>query len=270
MASPQKENGYTPIANELLEKLGSLKLLGSEFQVIFCIFRKTYGWSKKEDRISLSQFEKFTKLSRPTVVSVLKNMIENCLIVKENESYKFNKNWEEWGGKAGLTSKAGLTRTSKHRLTDTSKAGLTHKRKKEIKTNSTSTFVEDAYKNKSMKNSFKYNENQHTDTFEDSIDIDTGEYKTPKVPKRQKAINYIKNYFMEKCEKKIGIKPMITFKQNIIIANLYKKGLKPSQIIEIIDWWFNTQTDKTKIIQIGICLSSYNINNYQVTTDKKI
>ena len=35
MASPQKENGYTPIANEILEELVKIDLLGAEFRVLF-------------------------------------------------------------------------------------------------------------------------------------------------------------------------------------------------------------------------------------------
>jgi hypothetical protein len=125
-------------------------------------------------------------------------------------------------------------------------------------------------KNKKMRNSFKYNEKNSSDTFEDSIDLDTGEFNKPKEPTRQKAINYIKDYFIAQCEKTIKIKPVMNFKQNIIIANLFKKGMKPSEITDVIDWWFNTQKDKTKIIQISICLSSYSLNSYQVTTGKKL
>lgn len=128
MASPQKENGYTAIANEIMESISKVRLLGSEFQIIFWIIRQTYGFHKKEDVISLTQFEKHTGLSRPTVVKSLKNLLANNIITKKDNKIKFNKDWEMWGSKAGLTSKAVLTRPSKHRLTDTSKAGLTHKR----------------------------------------------------------------------------------------------------------------------------------------------
>lgn len=115
-----------------------------------------------------------------------------------------------------------------------------------------------------MKNSFKYNENKHSDTFEDSIDIETGEMARPKVPTRQKAINYIKQYFSDKCEKEIKLKPEMTYKNNIVIANLFNKGKKPSELTEVIDWWFDTQQDKGKLIHINLCLSSYTLNNYNV------
>lgn len=135
MASPQKENGFTPIANEILEKIVNIHLLGSEFQVLFFIIRKTYGYHKKEDRISLTQFEKGTGLSRPTVVKTLKNLMSRNMIVKiylpdENKGYSFVKDHEKWVVNTHLLVK-GKWQTSKDVLTETSKDVLTHKRKKD-------------------------------------------------------------------------------------------------------------------------------------------
>ena len=81
MASPQKENGYTPIANEILEELVKIDLLGAEFRVLFFIIRKTYGYHKKQDRISFTQFEKCTGISRPTINKTLKNLMANASLL---------------------------------------------------------------------------------------------------------------------------------------------------------------------------------------------
>lgn len=136
MANPQKENGYTAIANEILEKVINLPLLGSEFQMLFFIIRKTYGFHKKEDIISLTQFEKGTGLSRPTVVKTIKNLVIRKMVVKgallgNKISFSFNKDYDKWVVNTALLVKHnGLN--SKHRLTETSKHRLTHKRKKDI------------------------------------------------------------------------------------------------------------------------------------------
>ena len=132
MANPQKEQGFTPIAHTILEQIGRTRLLGSEFQVVLCVLRKTYGYGKKEDVISLTQFEKFTGLSRPTVVKTLKNLIARNILVKTAlPAYKFNKDWDSWVVNTALLVKhkdlSGL-----HRLTKTSKDRLTHNRKKII------------------------------------------------------------------------------------------------------------------------------------------
>ena len=62
MASPQLEDGYTQISNELLEALCWMNLSPYEWRVLLWILRKTYGWKKKTDWISLSQFSKETGL----------------------------------------------------------------------------------------------------------------------------------------------------------------------------------------------------------------
>ena len=132
MANPQTENGFTKIANEVFEELVKTALLGSEFQICFLVIRKTYGFNKKEDRISLTQFEKGTNLSRPTVVKSLKNLVSrNILLRSENLIYKFNKDYESWVVNTALLVKHNDT-TSKDRFTKIGKDGLTHKRKKKM------------------------------------------------------------------------------------------------------------------------------------------
>lgn len=96
MASPQKENGYTPIANELLEKLYFAPLNGSELKICLMVIRKTYGYGKKEDWISLSQFSKEISLPRQNVCRVLKKLVANKLLLKTEMRLKLNKNYDEW------------------------------------------------------------------------------------------------------------------------------------------------------------------------------
>src|SRR3990167_10432727 len=131
MANVQIEKGYTRIANEALEALVKVRLPPSEKDILFFIIRKTYGYGKKEDRISLTQFEKGTELSRPTVVRALSNLLTRKILVKAGLLIGFNKDYESWVVNAGLLVK------SKHEFgkggfTKTSKGGFTHKRKKEI------------------------------------------------------------------------------------------------------------------------------------------
>ncbi len=100
MANPQKENGYTGIANEIMDKLCELKLSGSQWQIIMCVFRATYGWNKKEDYISLSQFEQKTGISRQEICKKIKLLVSRRLLLVNkctlSNRYSFNKNWEQW------------------------------------------------------------------------------------------------------------------------------------------------------------------------------
>lgn len=129
MASPQKENGFTPIANEILDELVKLRIPASEKDVMFFVIRKTYGFHKKEDRISLTQFEKGILLSRVTVVKALKNLISRNILVKSGLLFRFNKNYNSWVVKSGLLVKSENI-FGKGGYTKNGKGGYTYKRKK--------------------------------------------------------------------------------------------------------------------------------------------
>lgn len=49
MANPQKENGYTPIANELMQAIYGAKFNGTQRSIIDVIMRYTYLWTGKEN-----------------------------------------------------------------------------------------------------------------------------------------------------------------------------------------------------------------------------
>lgn len=138
MANPQKEDGYTAIANEIMERLYAITLSGSEYRVILCVLRKTYGWHKKVDKISLSQFEEETNLSRRQVCTILDRLVNNRLLFKEKNKncnlYQFNKDYEMWVvNKQVTSSEQSYTRSSEQQFTKSSEQLDTYKRKKEKK-----------------------------------------------------------------------------------------------------------------------------------------
>ncbi len=90
MANPQKENGYTPIANEIVEALARTRINGEAMQVLWVIIRKTYGFNKKEDSISLSQFVEVTGLPKPTVCKAL-NKLKRLGIITQKANAVANK-----------------------------------------------------------------------------------------------------------------------------------------------------------------------------------
>lgn len=102
MANPQIENGYTQIANELLDALCSFRIAGEVRLVFDSIIRKTYGFHQKEDHIANSQIVKLTKMSRQAVSRSLKVLIDKRLVIKTDDNnpkghkLKINKNFEEW------------------------------------------------------------------------------------------------------------------------------------------------------------------------------
>lgn len=97
MASPQTENGFTKIANELLIALARHNLSPYEFRVLMAVIRKTYGWSKKEDFISVSQIQEITNLDRRNVSRAKKSLIKKkILIITDKTMLAFNKNYDDW------------------------------------------------------------------------------------------------------------------------------------------------------------------------------
>lgn len=103
MASPQKENGYTPIANAVMEKLAKAELSGREFRILLLIMRKTWGWSKKRDRISLGQVSAITGIGRQHVATLVGRLVERCFLKRDIPEkgkgmrwYAFEKDYEKW------------------------------------------------------------------------------------------------------------------------------------------------------------------------------
>lgn len=102
MANPQSENGHTDIAHELAEALARINLSAYESRVLWVIFRQTYGWHKKQDAISLGQFEKRTGITRQHITRTIKSL-EKRNIIKVSRTnrvtmYQVQKNYELWNG----------------------------------------------------------------------------------------------------------------------------------------------------------------------------
>lgn len=96
--------GFTKIENDILEKIVSLNLSGTEHDCLLILLRKTNRFNKDSDGISLTQFQTLTNRSRPTICKALKKLklVNICLLVKSGKSsktfsrYAINKNIESW------------------------------------------------------------------------------------------------------------------------------------------------------------------------------
>ncbi len=97
MTSPQKENGFTPIANEILEALGKTNLSSYQSRLLFIIWRKTYGFGKKQDWLSNSQLVVLTGLRKQHVSRAKKELIERKLVTNRGNKIQFNKHYSQWG-----------------------------------------------------------------------------------------------------------------------------------------------------------------------------
>jgi phage replication O-like protein O len=73
MAIHRLENNWTPIPNEVIDDLmGTVS--GAAFKVFLFIFRKTIGWHKKVDTITISQIIEIANLSETTVKEAIREL----------------------------------------------------------------------------------------------------------------------------------------------------------------------------------------------------
>jgi phage replication O-like protein O len=99
MANPQigKGHSHTSINNEIMKHLCKIRIPGEARQILDFILLKTYGFSKKEDWIALSQFVTGTGVKKPETIRALKKLLKmNIVGKKANGNYFFNKNYDEW------------------------------------------------------------------------------------------------------------------------------------------------------------------------------
>lgn len=105
---PQCEDGYTKLANELLEALCRTRIPGEPMQIFLTILRKTYGFGKKSDKIPLSQFVEATGITKTHVSRAIAKLVEMNIIITQNGNsitqngngsivtYEINKHYSTW------------------------------------------------------------------------------------------------------------------------------------------------------------------------------
>ncbi|MDW0113804.1 replication protein [Sporosarcina saromensis] len=104
MSDVQTENGFTRVANELLEQIAKFKFNGTEFRIIMIIWRYTYGFNRKSHPLSTSFIAEAIGIDNSRVRKVLKGLIDlNVIQVLEEATFNesrilsFNKNYAVWG-----------------------------------------------------------------------------------------------------------------------------------------------------------------------------
>lgn len=107
MASPQLEDGFTRMANEILDNISFYNFNGSQFRLLIKVWRLTYGFGRKDHEFSISFMQDLTGLSAVTVKKELSFLIKSKVLVVTKKAtnatarrLSFNKNYEEWEGVA--------------------------------------------------------------------------------------------------------------------------------------------------------------------------
>ena len=101
-----EQEGFIPIPNSIFDK-HMRELKPTEFLVLCAIIRKTWGWRKKEDRISVSQICAATNLSNRTIIDCLKVLEEKKIIStkkRHNRTTKIRLNLDKTSEKFSHTT----------------------------------------------------------------------------------------------------------------------------------------------------------------------
>lgn len=90
------DDGYTRLANMLLEEYAGADLTKRQFKVLLAVLRLTYGWNKPMDRIANSQIAQIARLPEKRVSEARVQLVGMNLLTQVGRSIGPNKNTDEW------------------------------------------------------------------------------------------------------------------------------------------------------------------------------
>ena len=131
--SPQLEDGYTSIANELLEAIYNTHFSEYESRTFWFIVRMTYGWKHKMDTIALSQFEKGVidkdgkllvrglNINHSKICQTINCLVSRNIIIRKKDgyitSYGLQKDYDEWDKTTKHNIKSSVQSDTSHSAT---------------------------------------------------------------------------------------------------------------------------------------------------------
>ncbi|MBD9419834.1 replication protein [Achromobacter sp. ACM04] len=113
--SPQVEDGHTRLANELLEAMCLAGFSARQWAIVMAVVRKTYGYGKKSDDISLGQLSSMTGIAKPHASRAVNSLVAAGVLRRSagtfGNSLSLNKRYKQWslvGPAAGVTDSVTL------------------------------------------------------------------------------------------------------------------------------------------------------------------
>lgn len=108
-ANPQMENGFTPIANEILEAAAGASLNGTQLRILLLLWRNSYGFHKRECPLPLSYLAKKLRGNKSTIARQIRRLEALGVLSARQEQcdghtpklYAFCKDYTRWQCGAG-------------------------------------------------------------------------------------------------------------------------------------------------------------------------
>lgn len=98
---PDLDDGYTRIANELLEAILAFPFSKRELKVMLAIIRKTYGFNKKADDMTVTQVADMTGMDRAHASRAISALVAKNAVLKRHGRHGYvlgiQKNHKKWG-----------------------------------------------------------------------------------------------------------------------------------------------------------------------------
>lgn len=94
--SPQLEDGYTRIANELLEALSSLQCPASVFRITLLVIRETYGYNRKTAAVSREHMAEITGWGLGRVKQAVCEAVAWNVLVRNGRELGVQKDHSKW------------------------------------------------------------------------------------------------------------------------------------------------------------------------------
>ena len=220
MADVQLENGYTKIANKILERLALTKLSPTQFRLILVIWRYTYGFNRKDHAMSLTFLAEATGVHKQRVKQELDKLIEsNIIIVTEEGTFSksrklaFNKDYDTW------------------RLQSTKESTVSGIADTTVSKNADTTVSETAY---STVSEFAYQEIKNINKdLNKNIDDDIGDAHA-------QSFQLIANRYIQRRGKGLSLSP----KDEAAIEKLLQEQIPLDDILKLIDQVFDEYEPK--------------------------
>lgn len=136
---PQVENGHVKIANDLYESVMAAPFTLREMRVVMAVIRLTYGWNRKQARVTGGLLTKLTGLPDSIASKVLSSLIAKNVVVRHGGSrspISINKHADQWRLKAPKNTppkpKSKCAESEQNALSESEQNALPSKDRKDI------------------------------------------------------------------------------------------------------------------------------------------
>ena len=134
------DNGYTRIANEILDELLLADLTARQIKTVLAVIRKTYGFNKKSDRVANTQIGEMTRIHHTHICKAKKELLARKILVSSANQIGVNKTLSDWELDISQVSQT-LANSANNSLADPANNSLAksanHKRQKTKDNNNT-------------------------------------------------------------------------------------------------------------------------------------